>query len=227
MWRYSLKQKWAGIRSKIKKQPIHPWLVQAWQQSTFPNSQPCAQTSFLVVDLETSSLSVNEGEILSIGWVAIDNSKIQINSSQHLYLKNTQTVGQSAIIHQIRDCQLENGLTLEQALYALLQAACGRVLVFHHSPMDLDFLNYYSKKILGSKLYLPCADTLQIEKRYLDHIGKPIQNGDLTLAKTRTRYHLPNYMAHNALSDAIATAELLLAQLAHKGPKVNLGHILS
>ncbi|WP_293675636.1 hypothetical protein [Thiolapillus sp.] len=30
-----------------------------------------------------------------------------------------------------------------------------------------------------------------------------------------TQYGLPRYQAHNALMDAIATAELFLAQLAH------------
>lgn len=35
--------------------------------------------------------------------------------------------------------------------------------------------------------------------------------GDLTLAGCRVRYGLPDYPAHNALVDALATAELLLA----------------
>ena len=32
----------------------------------------------------------------------------------------------------------------------------------------------------------------------------------------RRRYQLPDYHGHNALWDALATAELLLAQLAHR-----------
>jgi DNA polymerase-3 subunit epsilon len=44
----------------------------------------------------------------------------------------------------------------------------------------------------------------------------------LRLAECRSRYNLPAYPAHNALMDALAAAELLLAQLDHKGKKVRL-----
>ncbi|MCV5689194.1 3'-5' exonuclease, partial [Escherichia coli] len=35
------------------------------------------------------------------------------------------------------------------------------------------------------------------------------------LAQSRRRYGLPDYTPHHALTDAIATAELLQAQIAH------------
>jgi DNA polymerase-3 subunit epsilon len=44
----------------------------------------------------------------------------------------------------------------------------------------------------------------------------------LTLAKCRERYHLPSYSNHNALSDAMATAELLLAQITAMGSGSNI-----
>ncbi len=41
---------------------------------------------------------------------------------------------------------------------------------------------------------------------------KPVS---IRLADSRLRYQLPHYAAHNALIDAIATAELLQAQVLH------------
>jgi DNA polymerase-3 subunit epsilon len=41
--------------------------------------------------------------------------------------------------------------------------------------------------------------------------GLPVHNGDLRLDKLRSSYNLPRYTAHNALIDACATAELVLA----------------
>lgn len=222
MWQLALYRLLAKRRAQSRKQDIHPWLLDAWQQAPNKGKQSWLYTGFLVVDLETSSLSVSDGEILSIGWVAIDYGKIQLNSAKHLLLKNAHSVGHSATIHHLRDCQLETGATVEQALLSLLQAAIGRVLVFHHSPMDMQFLNYHSQKQLGAKLYLPVVDTLQLEKKHLDHIGYPIKAGDLTLANIRKRYGLPAYPAHNALTDALATAELLLAQVAHKGGECSM-----
>ena len=226
MWRYVLPRLLAKALAGYRKQAIHPWLISAWQQAPSQGKQSWYDTGFLVVDLETSSLSVKEGEILSIGWVAIDHGKIQMNSAQHLLLKNSHSVGHSATIHHLRDCQLESGLTLEQACYAFMQAAMGRVLVFHHSPMDLSFLNHHSQAVFGAKLYLPVVDTLQLEKKHRDHIGQPIKSGDLTLANIRTRYGLPAYPAHNALTDALATAELVLAQIAHKGSRCSVSSLL-
>jgi DNA polymerase-3 subunit epsilon len=39
-----------------------------------------------------------------------------------------------------------------------------------------------------------------------------LERGSLTLARCRQRYHLPEYQAHHALSDAVACGELFLAQ---------------
>ena len=41
------------------------------------------------------------------------------------------------------------------------------------------------------------------------------QTPSLRLDSSRKRYNLPTYTPHHALTDAIATAELLQAQLAH------------
>ncbi len=40
---------------------------------------------------------------------------------------------------------------------------------------------------------------------------QPVKQGDLQLGTLRSRYNLPRYTAHNALIDACATAELMLA----------------
>jgi DNA polymerase-3 subunit epsilon len=39
----------------------------------------------------------------------------------------------------------------------------------------------------------------------------PVKQGDLQLSQIRSLYGLPRYTAHNALNDAVATAELMLA----------------
>ena len=226
MWLIKLKRFLALLRARYLKITIHPWLLDAWEKTQQAYADKFQSAPLLVVDIETTSLSPQSGEMVSIGWVAIDQGKIQLNSAQHLFLKNVKSVGDSATIHQIRDCQLESGMSLEQAMCAFIQAASGRVLVFHHSPMDLSYLNTYSKQIFSASLLMPVLDTLQIEKKYLDRIGQPIKTGDLTLARTRQRYQLPTSAAHNALSDAIATAELLLAQLAHKDQHINIKQLV-
>ena len=61
-------------------------------------------------------------------------------------------------------------------------------------------------------------DTLRIEKR-LQRASNASDESDVTLAATRERYKLPAYNGHNALADAVATAELLLAQQTRIAPQ--------
>ena len=58
------------------------------------------------------------------------------------------------------------------------------------------------------------GETVGLEHRLLTRRDQPILQGDLRLQACRERYGLPPLPAHNALSDALATAELLLAHHA-------------
>lgn len=171
---------------------------------------------FLVCDCEMSSLDPLAGELLSIAWVRIEAGEILLGSAQHHYISAQNSVGQSAVIHQIRDCELEQAETAEYALRSLLAAAEGSVLVFHNAVLDLQFLDRASQLCFGAPLLCPVADTLLLEKRRLLRHDKAIASGDLTLTHSRRRYNLPDYPAHNALLDALATAELLIAQARHR-----------
>ena len=163
-----------------------------------------------------SSLDPAQGELLSLGWVRVCNAAIHLGSARHLLIRPRGAVGQSATIHRLRDCDAAGGIAARRALDALLAAAGGCVLVFHHAPLDLAFLDRLCLQEHGAPLLPRYLCTLQIEQRRLARGERPISRGDLTLAACRRRYGLPDYAGHNALRDALATAELLLAQLAHR-----------
>ena len=169
-----------------------------------------------MVDAEMSSLDPDEGELLSLGWVVVRGGRIALDTAHHEILLAEGSVGQSATIHQLRDCEVAAGVPARDALAQLLKAASGRMLVFHHAPLDLAYLDRLTTAMHGAPLLQPHLCTLQMEKRLLTRREHAIKPGDLTLAESRRRYHLPDYHGHNALWDALATAELLLAQLAHR-----------
>jgi len=222
---WSLKLKRYLNKSKLLKNDFALMLLACWQESLPSSSQLCRDTDFLVVDLETSSLDANTGEILSIGWVEISQGKIRPSTAEHCFLKSENGVGNSATIHHIRDCELETGRTLIDVAQHFLEVAKGKVLVFHHAPLDMAFLNKASRRLFSVPLLLPVVDTLEIEKKILLRHQDFLKKGALRLGACRDRYHLPVYPAHDALMDAMATAELLLAQLSHKGHKTQLKDI--
>lgn len=164
-----------------------------------------------------SSLEVADGELLSLGWVCIENGTIALESARHYLIKAENSVGQSAAIHQLRDCELRDGYTELEVLEHLLVAAAGAVLVFHNAALDMAYLNRSSERYFSAPLLLPTVDTLALEHARLRRQDRVIKPGDLRLHECRNRYHLPPYPGHNALVDALATAELLIAQAKHRG----------
>lgn len=168
------------------------------------------QLEFLALDLELTSLDPQEGDILSIGYVPIIEGFICPGEGRHCLISEHSGVGDSAIIHGIRDCDTDGGHTMEDALVQLDQARQGKVLLLHHAGLDLAFLAKHQSEY--SKLL--AADTMQIEFQRRTRQGQPVANS-LRLNQCRDRYNLPAYKAHNALTDALATAELFLAQMSY------------
>lgn len=202
-------------------------LRECWQHSHSCGGADWRQQEFLVVDTETSALEIASGELLSVGWVVIRDGRIVLGSAEHWLLKPQNSVGESATIHTLRDCELDAGLTETELMRRFLQAAAGRALVFHHAGLDLAFLNRITRRLYGAPLLLPVVDTLQLEKRNLERRNQPLEANALRLANCCKRYNLPLSKAHNALTDALATAELLLAQVSYKGKGVKLRDLIA
>lgn len=170
-----------------------------------------ATTPLIAADLELTGLDVSSNRIISIGWTLIDSGRIQMKSNRHILINARQSVGASAAIHELMDSEVAEGEELGDALEALFTAAAGRVWVFHHAGLDVSFLQQACTDWAGVSPPFSVLDTMQIELGLRKRRDQPVQQGDLQLGKLRSFYHLPRYTAHNALLDAYATAELLLA----------------
>jgi len=212
-------------RWRYREQVENTRLESAWRAPAPLRKTPWLETPFLVADCEMSSLEASNGELLSMGWVVVKQGRVLLADSTHVLLKPDTSVGTSAEIHHLRDCELAEGKSLQEALDQFLTAAAGKILVFHNAMLDLEFLDKACMAVYGAPLLLPAIDTMKIEHRVLQRRDHHLTPGDLQLQHCRSRYGLPRYPAHNALVDAIATAELLLAQAVQRaaGQKLKLG----
>ena len=191
-------------------------LQKSWRVPLPPTGRDWRQISFLVADAEMSSLDVEQGELLSVGWVCIEGGSIALDSARHYLIEPERSVGQSATIHHLRDCELSGADTRAAVLQHFLEAAAGKVLVFHNAALDMAYLNGVSRREFNAPILMPAVDTLVQEKALMTRREQPIKPGDLRLQACRDRYNLPPYPAHNALLDALATAELLIALASHR-----------
>lgn len=180
-----------------------------------------ADTPLISVDLELTGLDPDADQIISIGWTQVDGGRIRFGSNCHLLISADQSVGSSAAIHELMDSEVAEGMKIEDGLKALFSAAAGRVWVFHHAGLDVSFLQRACNSWAGVVPPFVVLDTMQIELGLRKRRDMPVQQGDLQLSRLRSDYHLPRYTAHDALIDAFATAELMLAiasRLDRKNP---------
>ena len=171
---------------------------------------------FVALDLEMTGLDPRRDEIASIGYVLIKQHRICLEQAHHQLIQIDGSVAQSATLHGLVDADLSDGAPLGEALLRLLDVLAGRVLVLHHAPLDLGFLHVACRRLWDAPLVMRVVDTLALARRRHHGTHREPKDGELRLHAARSQYGLPRYGAHNALSDALATAELYLAIVAHR-----------
>jgi DNA polymerase-3 subunit epsilon len=182
-----------------------------------PGSADYRRVEYLAVDLETTGLDASKDQILSIGCVVVRGNRIDLGSARHRLLRCRGEIPEtSAIIHQITDDQSATGIELETAIPELLHQLRGRVLLAHHAKVERGFLSAACRRLYGSDLLARTVDTQVLARRTFERRSTPFKPSDLRLHALCERYNLPRHGAHNAFYDALAAAELFLAQTAHR-----------
>ena len=183
---------------------------------------PIVNTPLIAMDFETTGLDANGNDIVSVGIVPFGLNRIFCHESAHWVVKPKQALTEgSVVIHGITHSEVDEAPDLELILEELLSTIAGRIVVVHYRFIEREFLARALLDRLGEAIEFPVIDTMELEKRvlckqqtFLDRLlRKPL--GSLRLASCRQRYGLPHYQAHHALTDALATAELLQAQLSY------------
>lgn len=168
---------------------------------------------FLVLDFETNGLNSDIDHILSIGWVIIKHRHIHLDSAVKINVFAPQQVNpETAVIHHIMPEMLNDALPAQAAIELLLECIKGKVLIAHAAGIERGFLQRYCQRLFGiEKVPLLWLDTLRIERSLMINSAKYPQC-DFQLSRIRRDYGLPDYPAHDAVIDAVATAEVFLAQ---------------
>jgi DNA polymerase-3 subunit epsilon len=192
-------------------------------------STPFAEAEFVCLDIETTGLDASTAEMLSIGWVLVKKARVEIGTAVSRLVRPPGEVGDSATVHGLTDTVVEAGHDVLTVLPQVLEVLEGRTLVVHFAGLDKALLDRLCLQHYGAPLLVPVVDTLALEQRLVQRRHHLDDKRSLRLSALRSDYNLPRYSAHDALADAIATAELLLAMVAARGAshRVTLGELLS
>lgn len=179
------------------------------------------EAAFLALDLETTGLEPARHEIVAIGWVPLQGASASLAGARRRLVRPENGVTpESAVVHRLTDDALAGAAPLAEALPELLEALAGRVLVAHAAAIERGFLAAACRRLYGTVPPLPTVDTARLAAR-LERRRTGAATAGLRLGAARARYGLPPWRAHDALADALACAELFLAQaeeLAAGGP---------
>lgn len=169
----------------------------------------------LAVDLETTGLSPASDRVLAVGWVPVDGNRIDLSGACRRVVRHDDP-GDAVTIHGLTHDDLEEGRPLAEVLAELRGALTGRALLAHHAAFDLAFLEAAFRAVGEEPVRPPDVCTLDLQRRLLERLGE-VPPGALRLWRARERHGLPRARAHDALGDALACAELYLAQVAELG----------
>ncbi len=192
-------------------------------------------TAFLAADLETTGLDERRDAILSVGTVPVVDGTIRWGERRHELVADprlTRPRDAEAIgAHQILPAETAGGLDLEQLLAEIHdRVPPGGALLVHGAAIERRFLAAAARAVGRKPPELPIVDTLAYLRAVESHrahledrlpvAARRMDGVPTTLAGARAFFALPSYPAHDALFDALGTAELYLL-LARRFPEIH------
>ena len=210
---FSLQAKRERLLKKARPGPLRDFLAVPFP----PIDQLLFDTQILSVDFETTGFNAHRDQILSIGFTSMQRGQISLANSYHQVIKTSvPLLDNNVAVHSITDRETQSGISLAQGVEALLEALAGKVMLVHYAQIERTFLQQACYRLYGIAPVFLMIDTLLIAKKRKDKASTYYDPSELRLESLRAEHQLPAHHAHNALNDAVATAELLLAEAARR-----------
>lgn len=215
--------KWGrGLASKLglsrlpQQSPMHAALVAAATQVT-ENAAPItlgdqalSDESIVVYDLETSGLDPYHDSVLSVGAVTIRKQAIALGDVfQEILASSPDLNSDSQLIHGLTLKDLAAGSPPRAVLLRFLQYSTDRIWVAYHAEFDRVMLKNSIEQWLGVTFDPRPLDVAELAPMLFPDKGPAYGPLDHWLRV----FDLTIRERHNALEDAMITAELMLIML--------------
>jgi DNA polymerase-3 subunit epsilon len=164
------------------------------------------------LDCETTGLNVRSDEIISIGAVRIVGNRIMTSERLELLIRPERGISAESIkIHRLRERDVANGLSIDEALKQLLHFIGSRPLVGYYLEFDVAMINRALFPMLGIGLPQP---KIEVSALYHDYKFRQLPayqqeahvGIDLRFDTLMADLGLPVRDAHDALNDAVMAA---------------------
>jgi DNA polymerase III subunit epsilon len=171
-----------------------------------------ARERFVVTDVESTGLDMRTDRLIAIGAVTVEDGRIDLRRSFYKVLRQpTASSRDNILVHGIGGTQQREGEDPVEVLLAFLEFAGRAPLVGYHAAFDAAMISKAMLEYLGETFKAPWIDLAYIAPELLKTEGVRHKGLDAWLQ----RFRIEVFSRHDAVADALATAQLLLAVLAH------------
>ncbi|XUU60924.1 exonuclease domain-containing protein [Erythrobacter sp. HA6-11] len=211
---------WRVERALRKLAESHEPALAGYAEVDWPDPAiPVRDAPLLALDFELDGLTRN-AHLLQAGWVPFQGPSIAMADAEVHDIRSYADLNRVAVtVHGIGTERASEGSRPREIITRLISALSGRILVAHAAGIERSALQRITQTLFGEALPIRSICTLELERRLHPNL---VGEGVYRLGACRARYGLPEYDAHDALTDALAAAELLQAQLAHSGADASL-----
>jgi DNA polymerase-3 subunit epsilon len=175
---------------------------------------PWRAAGYCTVDLELTGLDPRRHELVSFGAVPVVDARVRLGDAVSGRVRPAGPLDEEAIrVHGLRAADLLDAPPAEEALDPLLVAMAGAVMVVHFAEVEQPFLRRALRRI-GVRLRNPVVDTSILGAVWLSQRDAAYPRR-LPLGMLADALGLPSHRPHEALGDALTTAQVFLALATH------------
>jgi DNA polymerase-3 subunit epsilon len=162
------------------------------------------------IDVELTGLDPRTDEVIAFGAVPIENGRIQAAGAVEGMVRPSASRRAASIeIHGIMPRDLDGAPPLAEALAPLVTAISGRTPIAHAAWVERAFLGPALRRA-GGRLPRGIIDTAMLW-RLLGILRDEVDPGYRQLQQITDALGLPSHHPHQALGDALTTAQVFLA----------------
>lgn len=187
----------------------------AYAKASLPGRRtPWRRAGWCALDLELTGLDPTVDEIISFGAIPIEAGRVQLADAVYELVCPVSEISEESIrVHGIRAVDLAQAPSLHEAIETLLEVIAGRILVVHTAAIERAFLGRALRRD-GVRLRGPLVDTEVLGRLWL-HERDGQSRRHVSLTDLASLLGLPADRPHDALGDALTTAQVFIALATH------------
>lgn len=209
-----LLQRWFAPAPRLNAQ--QKARLAGWRALPVAGDDGLQRGRYVVVDVETTGLNLITDTLISIGAVAVVDGRIALGDSFSVVLQQQRSSAkENILIHGISSTAQRDGVDPVEALLAFLEYLGSSRLVAFHVAFDETMIRRAMRQYLGFSFRHEWLDLAYV----MPALNRSLMENHRTLDDWIGQFGIRIEARHNALADALATAQLFQVAAAQARKK--------